>query len=85
MPASSRAAVRLPAKEAELIAILKAKPQTLEELRRDPFVRTKIGRGYLGPILQCLLDEATIAVTNGIFWVRQTGPGAKFLRPKVKR
>lgn len=77
--------MRLPAKEAELVAILKAKPQTLEELRRDPFVRSKIGRGYLGPILKCLLDEHTIAVTNGIFWARQTGSGAKFLKPRGQR
>lgn len=63
--------VRLPAKEAQLIAVLKEKPMALPELLAEPFVRRKIGRGYVRPILKCLLDEHVIAVTNGIFWVRQ--------------
>lgn len=63
--------VRLPAKEAELLAILREKPQTLAELTAPgSFASRKIGAGYLRPILKCLLDEGTIAVTNGIFWVR---------------
>lgn len=63
--------VRLPAKEAQLIAVLKDKPMALPELLSEPLVRRKIGRGYVRPILKCLLDEDVLAVTNGIFWVRQ--------------
>lgn len=63
--------VRLPAKEAALVAILKNKPMALPELLAEPLVRRKIGRGYIRPIVKCLLDEGTLAVTNGIFWVRQ--------------
>jgi len=63
--------VRLPAKEAQLIEVLKGKPMALDELLSEPLVRRKIGRGYVRPILKCLLDEQVLAVTNGIFWVRQ--------------
>jgi hypothetical protein len=77
--------VRLPAKEAELVALLREKPSSLADLLGEPLVRRKIGRGYVRPILSCLLDEGIIAVTNGIFWVRQPGAAAKFLRPRAPR
>jgi hypothetical protein len=79
---ASNSAVRLPAKEAELVRILRERPSSLDELRALPLVRRKIGRGYVGPILKCLLDEQTIAVTNGIFWVRPAKLGQKFECPK---
>lgn len=63
---------RLPAKEAQLIAVLRDAPMLLDELRELPLVRRKIGRGYLGPILKILLSEGVLAVTNGVFWVRQS-------------
>lgn len=62
---------RLPEKEALLVAELRERPQTIDELRRVPLVRSKIGRGYLGPMLSVLLEEQTLAVTNGVFWVRR--------------
>ena len=61
---------RLPEKEAQLVDLLWQKPQTIDELRAAPLVRRSIGRGYLGPMLKCLLDEDRIAVTNGVFWAR---------------
>ncbi len=70
------ASVRLPAKEQQLVAILRDKPQTLGELTAaGSFASRKIGAGYLRPILKCLLDEGKIAVTNGIFWARPSEPG----------
>lgn len=61
---------RLPEKEAQLVDLLWRNPQTIDELRAAPLVRRSIGRGYLGPMLRCLLDEGRIAVTNGVFWAR---------------
>lgn len=63
-------APRLPEKEAQLVDLLRRMPQTVDELRAAPLVRRSIGRGYLGPMLKCLLDEGAIAVTNGVFWAR---------------
>lgn len=68
---------RLPEKEAQLVDLLWKHPQTLDELRAAPLVRRSIGKGYLGPMLKCLLEEEKVAVTNGIFWVR---PSAVDLR-----
>lgn len=70
--------MRLPAKEAALLELLREQPSTLADLRALPLVRRKIGVGYLSPILRCLLDENRIACTNGIFWVRADGPGQQF-------
>jgi hypothetical protein len=64
--------VRLPAKEAQLVELLRAEPQTIAQLcAPGSYASRKIGRGYLRPMLRCLLDDGIIAVTNGVFWVRK--------------
>lgn len=73
--------MRLPEKEAELVAILRERPSSLGDLLAVPYVRRKIGRGFVGPMLKCLLDDGIVACTNGIFWVRR---GKALARAKVK-
>lgn len=63
-------AVRLAAKEAALVELLKERPMSLAELRELPIVRRKIGRGYLDAILLALISEGVLAITSGVFWVR---------------
>ena len=59
-------------KVAAVVELLRQHPMRLDELRRERFVRAKIGRGYLADLLTVLLDSGKVAVTDGVFWARQS-------------
>lgn len=55
-----------------MLDFLKAKPSPLCELRRQGFVRRKIGVGFLPFVLKSLISKGKIACTTGVFWARAT-------------
>lgn len=73
-------APRLPGKEAQLCALIRRKPLSLDRLRAEPWVKRKIGVGYLDSLLRYLLNDGRITVTDGVFWARPlptTRPGVR--------